>query len=278
MKFTHELCYIGIIAKSDMESTDSVSWFFSRLGITFLGMVGALVARWLVGKLFREYDRSMLIRLGVDEKDARKYTNAPVIVGRFPFSDLDGSVRSNLDARDVVGFVIGEPKWIGVEKLQQLKKRKKLQDPDSCKPGYYVYCVIQWERAAMVRRFVEQGFHIRRVSYDDDNAEGMMRERVFIGFGTDATPDEHGNRPMVAHIDKGILPWLRYQPYRRGDFVAEDIEMRALTPLARIFIWCGKLPRRCKNLSKKVFGWLTISSKSQLKRPKNKNRNDKTAV
>ena len=82
-----------------------------RVGATFLALIGAFIARRTWGKLVREYDRSMLIRLGTD-RNSRRHARVPVIVGRFPFSDLGGEVRSNLDIRDVIGFVVGEPKWM----------------------------------------------------------------------------------------------------------------------------------------------------------------------
>ena len=175
----------------------------------------------------------MLVRLGSDE-DAHNYANAPVIVGRFPFSDLDGVVRSNLDIRDVIGFVVGTPKWM---ERRDLKRLKIPLSRESHKPGYYAYCVIQWEHAAMVRRFADQWLHVRKTSYNGDNAEEGMREKVFIGFCTDATPDGTDARPMVAHIDKGIFASFRYQPYLRGGFEAKDIKMRALSPQVRSLIW-----------------------------------------
>ena len=183
----------------------------------------------------------MLIRLGTDE-DSTRYAHAPVIVGRFPFSDLGGEVRSNLDARDVVGFVVGKPKWM---KTEDLKRLRIVLNPQFHKPGYYAYCVIQWEHADMVRRFSDQWFHVRRTSYNGNKAESGMRERIFVGFGTDATPDADGGLPLVAHIDTGLLASFRYQPYLRGGFRAEDIKMRALAPQTKGLI-------RCKDLSNRV--------------------------
>ena len=68
-----------------------------------------------------------------------------------------------------------------------------------------------------------------------------MRERIFVGFSTDATPDDSGAVPVVAHIDTGLLASFRYQPYLRGGFKAEDIRMRALAPHTRGLIWCKDL-------------------------------------
>ena len=179
----------------------------------------------------------MLIRLGTHE-DAPKYEYAPVIVGRLPFSDLDGLVRSNLDIRDVIGFIVGKPKWMETDDLKRLRIEL---NPEFHKPGYYAYCVIQWEHAAMVKRFADQWLHVRRTTYDGNRAEPNMRERIFIGFSTDATPDAYDARPIVTHIDTGLLASFRYQPYLRGGFKAEDIKMRTLSPQTRWLIWCKDL-------------------------------------
>ena len=219
-----------------MENSDSVSWgwFLSRLGVTFAGLLFAFMARRGWHRLFREYDRSMLVRLGTDE-DAHNYAYAPVIVGRFPFSELDGVVRSNLDIRDVIGFVVGKPRWM---ERKDLKRLKIPLNREFHKPGYYAYCVIPWEHAPMVRRFADQWLHVRKTSYTGTNAELGMRERVFVGFSTDATPDGTDARPMIAHIDKGFLASFRYQPYLKGGFEPKDIKMRALSPQVRGLIWC----------------------------------------
>ena len=219
-----------------MENSGSTGWLDLALRVvaTFIALLGAFVARRAWHRVTREYDRSILIRLGTD-KDSPRYGHAPVIVGRFPFSDLGGEVRSNLDVRDVIGFVVGNPIWMEKEDLKRLRI---VLDPAIHRPGYYSYCVIQWEHADWVKRLESRGFHIRRTSYDGENAEQGMRERIFVGFGTDATPDDGGDRPVVAHIDTGLLASFRYQPYLRGGFKAEDIRMRALAPQTRGLIWC----------------------------------------
>ena len=207
--------------------------FGVRVAATFVGLLGAFIVRRFWNKIAKEYDRSMLIRLGTGP-DSMDYANVPLIVGRFPFSDLGGQVRSNLDARDVVGFVIGTPKWLGCRDLRCLPIKF---DPKFHKPGYYAYCVVQWEHAAMVKRFADQWLHIRRTGYNGGRAERGMREHTFIGFGTDSQPDAGtGDVPMIANLSSGFRASVRYQPYLRGGFKAEDIKMRALAPQTRLLI------------------------------------------
>ena len=223
-----------------MEDTGSIAWLelLLRVVTTLVAFLAAFVIRRGWGKATTEYDRSMLIRLGTDE-DPLSYAHAPVIVGRFPFSDLGDMVRSNLDVRDVVGFVIGEPKWMEADDLKRLRI---VLNREFHKPGYYAYCVVQWEHADSVKRLESRWFHIRRTSYDGEKAEPGMRERKFVGFGTNSTPDaETGGVPMIAHIDTGIFASFRYQPYLRGGFKAEDIKMRVLPPQTKGLILCKDL-------------------------------------
>lgn len=218
-----------------MENGESAVWLnlILRVMATFIALLGAFVVRRAWNQATNEYDRSMLIRLGTGE-DSPRYVNVPVIVGRFPFSDLGGKVRSNLDARDVVGFVVGEPKWMETEDLKRLRI---VLNPESHKPGYYAYCVIQWEHAALVKRFADQWFHIRRTGYGGRKAEPGMRERRFIGFGTDSEPDEGTtDLPLIAHIVTGPRASFRYQPYLRGGFKAVDIKTRALAPQTHLLV------------------------------------------
>ena len=211
--------------------------FILRVAATGAGLLLAFMVRRTWGRCTKEYDRSILIRLGTHE-NSPIYENAPVIVGRFPFSDLGGKVRSNLDVRDVIGFVVGSPKWM---EMEDVKRLRIVLDSMIHKPGYYAYCVIQWEHADWVKRLESRGFHIRRTSYEGAKAEPDMREGIFIGFGTDATPDAGGVRPLVAHIDTGLLASFRYQPYLKGGFRAEDIKMRVLAPQTRGLILCKDL-------------------------------------
>ena len=201
----------------------------------FLGFGAVQFVRWARRKLFIEYDRSILVRLGTDD-ESTDYANAPIIVGQFPFSELAGAVEPNLDSRNVVGFVVGPPIWIedvwwlhlGLDKQQH-------------KAGYYAYCVIQWEHVSAVRRFAERGFHIRRIRYNGPQRYTNMRETIFLGFGTGSQPDDTGDVPVIVHITDDWLASCRYQPYRRGAFRADDIKLRVLTPQARALVGLGKM-------------------------------------
>ena len=202
-----------------------------RVAATFIALLGAFIARRCWHKATKEYDRSMLIRLGTDE-ETLDYAHAPVIVGQFPFNELAGAVESNLDVRNVIGFVIGTPIWVPNVWWLHIGL-----DPCTFQPGYYAYCVIQWEHADKVKRYADQWFHVRRTRYNGPQIHHRMRERIFIGFGTDSEREEGTDAvPMIARIQTGPLASFKYQPYLRGGFKATDIKMRALAPQTKLLI------------------------------------------
>ena len=206
--------------------------FWIRVVATvFGGAIGIPVGfgvRRLWHKCFTEYDRSILIRLseeGDSEHHPEKFSKAPVIVGQFPFTELKGDVQPNLDVRNVIGFVIGDVRWID---------RPEILGIDKCtwEAGFYAYCVIQWEHGARVKRMYNQGYHIRKVRHPSSFEPEYQREISFIGIGTDA-PKGQG----IAHYQAGFWAFLRYQPYDRAGFKAWDIKMRQLSLPARVLIW-----------------------------------------
>ena len=179
----------------------------------------------------------MLVRLGTDAVN-EEYAYAPVIVGQSPFSERARAVEPDLDTRNVVGFMVGPPKWI--DNVRQLRVGL---DRNQHKAGYYAYIVIHWEHADAVKRFAERGFHVRRVKYNSPQyyKEEDMRETTFIGFGTNATPDEAGDVPVIVHITGGWRGSFRYQPYLRGGFGPEDIKLRTLPLQTKFMIKCKDL-------------------------------------
>ena len=221
-----------MVGMEDSSSLSPITWLL-RVAATLAAVLIAFIVRRAWGKAFREYDRSMLLSLGT-ERAWRDYADKPLIVGQIPFSQVAGGVESDLDVRNVIGFVIGKPRWLTTSRLKRLRL-----DLDNCKPGYYAYCVVQWERADFVKRLEEQWFHVRRTRYDGPPIRRpiRMRERVFLGFGTDSEPDPNtGEVPFIAHLEKGLLGSFKYQPYRRGGFNATDLKMRALAPQTKFMI------------------------------------------
>ena len=188
--------------------------------------------RRLWHRCFTEYDRSMLIRLepGKDLHDPKLFENTPVIVGTFPFRVLGDKRESDLDIQKVVGFIIGKVRHID-DPAEELGL-----DPSEWAPGYYAYCVINWEYSSEVKRMWRRGIGIMKTAMC--LTDQQQRGSRFIGFGTDPPRGEaQGEQQGIAHLTEGILAFARYQPYAGAGFKADDLKLRQLSILTRILIW-----------------------------------------
>ena len=209
--------------------------------ILALLIIGLCVLWILYRKIFVEYDRCLLIRLG-DIDDALNYAAVPLIVGRIPFVDIDNAVESDLDPRAVVGFVIDQPLWL--DNVSGLG----VDSEDFNAPGYYAACLINWESIDEVSKYGDLGFGIRRISNGSESIAKGTRELCFLGFGTNCTPDKLGIAPCFIHIQRGILAPFRYHPYAKFGFTT-PMRFRRWSPLTYLYI---KLFKR-KELKKSVY-------------------------
>ena len=184
-------------------------------------------------KMYTEYDRSMLVCLGTDAK-CKDYARCYVILGPMPYINIGSRVESNLDMRNVVGYVVGEPKWVSSPCLlpgRSGRPRKECIDAR----GYYAHVIIHWERWLEVRQFTRGGYHVRKTEYS--GCLPTQRENRFLGFGTESEPDSVSGLPAyIEDVADGWRAPFRYQPYLKGGFKAHDLERRQLSPCARIAI------------------------------------------
>ena len=182
-------------------------------------------------RCFTEYDRSMLIRLEPGEglHNPKLFKNVPVIIGTFPFRVFDDNKEADLDIQNVVGFVIGDVRHIDdpAEKLGL--------NPSEWAPGYYAYCVINWEYASEVKRMWRRGIGIMKTATPLTDLQ--QRGSRFIGFGTDPPKGkDQGEEQGIAHFTEGICAFAQYQPYAKAGFKADDLKLRQLSILTRILI------------------------------------------
>lgn len=183
-------------------------------------------------RCFTEYDRSMLIRLepGEDLHDPEKLHNAPIIVGTFPFREFDGKIEADLNIQNVVGFVIGQ-----VRHIDNPAENLGL-DSSEWAPGYYAYCVINWEYTNEVKRMWRRDIGIMKTvkRLTDPDQRGSR----YIGFGIDPPQGKcQGEQQGIADFTEGIRAFARYQPYAKAGFKAEDLKQRHLSILTRVMIW-----------------------------------------
>lgn len=206
--------------------------------VTTLGIPLGFSVRRIWHRCFMEYDRSMLIRLepGNSLHDPKMFKNTPIIIGTFPFRIFDKKKESDLDIRNVVGFVIGH-----VQKIDDPAILTALGlDISEWAPGYYAYCVVNWEYANEVKRMWKRGIGIRKTATRLDDPQ--QRESRFIGFSTDPVKGEtQAEQQGIAHFQEGIMAFAHYQPYARAGFKAYDIKVRQLSILTRILIWFKNL-------------------------------------
>ena len=224
---------------TDLQEVAMTTWALAGIfqGVVvglFVGILGiplGFMLRRIWHRCFTEYDRSMLIRLQPDEgiHDPKWFAGAPVIVGTFPFREFKKKRQSDLDIRNVVGFVIGDVRKI---------KNPEILGVDKCEwgPGYYAYCVINWEYATQVQRMWKRGIHISKTATRLSDPE--QRGSRFIGFSTDPPKgNSEAEKQGIAHFQEGFRAFARYQPYAGAGFKAYDIKMRQLSVLTRILIW-----------------------------------------
>ena len=128
-----------------------------------LGIVAAWTLGWLRRKMFIEFDRSILVRIEIPAgEEPEAYANWPILTGPLPFASFNNQTVPNVQARDVVGFIVGSPRYI--------------DDPDSLalpgwKPGYFAYGIIHWEHFSEVRAFVNRGYYLQQAFLP--NQEGL---------------------------------------------------------------------------------------------------------
>ena len=187
---------------------------------SFLGFALTLAFRRLYHKCFTEYDRSAIFRLSFDTKEEctkLDYSNAAVIVGKMPFTEFAGIAKPDLDPRDVIGFVVGPPKYID--------NPTRAFGVSGWEPGYFVYVVINWERSDEFRRYERQGYTIARTIITDDEGNPVRtpESRVL----SIKTASKAGNG-----IVRTTNCPLRYQPFKRAGFEASDIQYRKVSWLA----------------------------------------------
>ena len=78
-----------------------------------MGIVAAWIMGWFRRKMFVEFDRSILVRIAIAEgEEAETYANWPILVGPLPFASFDNQTVPNVQVRDVVGFIVGIPRYI----------------------------------------------------------------------------------------------------------------------------------------------------------------------
>ena len=228
------LDFFHTIWASIVEVVSSKAAIRVELGVltVLLGIVLAWAIRWLLRKMFVEFDRSILVRIDVaDSESADSYANWPILVGPLPFTSFGEKTVPNVQVRDVVGFIVGSP--ICIEDPEKLKLH-------GWRAGYFAYGIIHWDRYDEIRAFVKRGHPLQQTFLPDSDGNPVKRpENRFLRFVTESQ-EQQG----VADSIEGICASWRYKPYAKLGFESSDLAYRRLSLQISLLLWVGRKFKR----------------------------------
>ena len=220
-----------------------------ELGVltVLLGIVAAWTLGWLRRRMFIEFDRSILVRIAVNEgEDPASFANWPILIGPLPFASFDNQTVPNVQARDVVGFIVGSPRYI--------------DDPDARRlpgwePGYFAYGVIHWEHFGEVRALVHRGYYLQQAFLPNERGQPSQGpESRFLRFVTNAR-EQQG----VADTIEGWRAPFRFQPYAKLELHPIDLPYRRLSLQLAVAFWICRRALSIARFVSKPYHWLCRS-------------------
>ena len=253
LSFILEFALAGWASVAGLFTSDSAKLVELRVLTILLGIVAAWTLGWLRRKMFIEFDRSILVRMEIPAGEKPEaYANWPILTGPLPFASFNNQTVPNVQARDVVGFIVGSPRYI--------------DDPDSLalpgwKPGYFAYGIIHWEHFSEVRAFVNRGYYLQQAFLP--NKEGLplqVPESRFLRFVTDSQ-EQQG----VAETIEGWRASLRFQPYAKLDLPSTDLTYRRLSLQLAAGLWLCRRANEIVRLVGKPYHWLRRSARRILR-------------
>ena len=196
-------------------------------GITLAGL------RWLIAVTLSHHDRSALIYLGTrqyfqrNQLDVKALGNVPIYPDNQRRYELHNELYTNNDPRDILGFVIDEPRFVK-------------DPPHDGECGYYVYVVINWQYADQFKQWAKRGFVIQISGIGTANRELRQtqqddRHLLISPFGRD-----RANECKVWDICDGLLYSFRWQPYKKWGFAATDLGHRTRSWQSKLLINTGR--------------------------------------
>ena len=166
------------------------------------------------------HDASALAYLGT-EKNVAEFANAALFPDSPRYSTVYDTVIPHNDPRDVIGFIIGRPRWLDQSKWIDQK-------------GYYAYVLINWQMYEQLREWTRRGYGIQKVALLDEEG-GIDSTRVDSRHMV-VTPFNEENKYMY-DICKGPSRVFRWHPYRKLGFESERLDLCTLSIQARGMAW-----------------------------------------
>ena len=199
------------------------SWYSPIVTGVVAGIFAAVALgtlRWLRAITFTRHDRSALIYLGTSdyfedrEIDVKTLANYPIYPDNQRRYQLGNDLYTNNDPRDVVGFIVGEPRFLE-------------HPPHDGKSGYYAYVVINWQYAEQFSQWAKRGFAIqltvippnandpKDIPQDDDHLLISPSVRDF------------SNKSEIWDVCDGMWYSFKWQPYKKWGFTTPDLKNRS---------------------------------------------------
>ena len=253
LSFLLEVALAGWASVAGLFTSDSAKLVELRVLTILLGIVAAWTLGWLRRKMFIEFDRSILVRIEIPtDEEPEAYANWPILTGPLPFASFNNQTVPNVQARDVVGFIVGSPRYI--------------DDPDSLalpgwKSGYFAYGIIHWEHFSEVRAFVNRGYYLQQAFLPNEQGLPLrVPESRFLRFVTNSQ-EQQG----VADTIEGWRASFRFQPYAKLDLPSTDLSYRRLSFQLAAGLWLCRRANEIVRLVGKPYHWLRRSARRILR-------------
>ena len=232
---------VGCIGETVSTSTSSSpSWYAAIIFGAAAGLMAVLTlgaGRWFIRHTFVKHDLSALAYLGSDE-NVTQFANAPLYPDNQRFYLVGSKLLVNNDPRDVLGFVVGKPRWLE-------------SPPNLAEPGYYAYVVINWEYSEDFKRWVKRGFGIQ-VSAPTTN-EGEIDKSRPDNRHLVLTPFNIEDKRVIDICEGWLTSSLRWRPYAKFGFTSDDIDNRSMSWQTRTLILIWRLGRWLGKKTKSTF-------------------------
>ena len=201
------------------------SWFTNLLFGAVAGLCAGIalgISRLLQASTFTHHDRSALLFLGtqdyfkINKLDVMAFADVPIYPDNQRRYTLEGGLYTNNDPRDIIGFVVGQPRLLR-------------NPPHNGESGHYVYAVINWEYGTQFKRWSKRGFAIQLSALSTpagevDQSNPDDRHLLISPFGADRT-----NESRILDICEGPFYSLKWQPYKKWGFKPHDLLNRSMS-------------------------------------------------
>ena len=144
------------------------------------------------------------------------FENCPIYPDNRRYYQVRDKTFTNNNPHDIVGFVVGKPKWI----------QNPLHGGD---PGYYAELIILWHQADNLRQWVKRGYAIQLANLlNDDEADLSRLDSRYLAIAPFSDPDD--SKSIVDAITKTYeCRTFRCRPYKKYGFSGNEIDTRQLS-------------------------------------------------